>query len=78
MKLDKYLYIYISIFFFVFFSQGLADELGKDGACDEAIFPDKNNVITRCGIMGNQSAVGVSSFQCSHTHPHCHDSSPRA
>lgn len=42
-----------------FFNEGLADELSKDGACDKAIFPDTNVVITRCAIVGNQSAVGA-------------------
>lgn len=69
MKLDKYLYIQAFLF-----SQGLADELSKDGACDEAIFPDTNMVITRCAIVGNQSAVGVNLFTYhvgnAHTHIH--------
>ncbi|KAL2928111.1 hypothetical protein RDABS01_006914 [Bienertia sinuspersici] len=41
-------------------SEGLAEELSKEGACDRAIFPDANIVITRCAIMGNLTAEGVS------------------
>lgn len=40
--------------------QGLAEELGKEGACEKAIFPDTDIVITRCAIMGNLTAEGVS------------------
>lgn len=32
--------------------QGLADELNMEGACDRAIFPDENIVITSCDIGG--------------------------
>ncbi|KAL2928084.1 Ribulose bisphosphate carboxylase/oxygenase activase chloroplastic [Bienertia sinuspersici] len=39
-------------------SEGLAEELSKEGACDRAIFPDANIVITRCAIMGNLTAEG--------------------
>uniref|UniRef100_A0A0E0D3B1 PIFI-like Ig-like domain-containing protein n=1 Tax=Oryza meridionalis TaxID=40149 RepID=A0A0E0D3B1_9ORYZ len=31
-----------------FFNEGLADELNREGACDRAIFPDENIVITSC------------------------------
>lgn len=31
-----------------FFNEGLADELNMEGACDRAIFPDENIVITSC------------------------------
>ncbi|KAF2940063.1 hypothetical protein DAI22_03g242400 [Oryza sativa Japonica Group] len=31
-----------------FFNEGLADELNREGACDRAIFPDENVVITSC------------------------------
>lgn len=44
-------------------SQGLAEELSKDGACDRAIFPDTDIVSTRCAIMGNLSAEGVSKLE---------------
>ncbi|KAJ0972617.1 hypothetical protein J5N97_020576 [Dioscorea zingiberensis] len=33
-----------------FFNEGLAEELNKEGACDRAIFPDSNIVITSCEI----------------------------
>ncbi|XP_039128273.1 uncharacterized protein LOC120264526 [Dioscorea cayenensis subsp. rotundata] len=33
-----------------FFNKGLAEELKVDGACDRAIFPDSNIVITSCSI----------------------------
>lgn len=33
-----------------FFNEGLADELNREGACDRAIFPDENIVITSCDI----------------------------
>jgi hypothetical protein len=32
--------------------QGLADELSREGACDMAIYPDENIVITSCAIEG--------------------------
>lgn len=35
-----------------FFNEGLADELNMEGACDRAIFPDENIVITSCDIGG--------------------------
>ncbi|XP_022154585.1 uncharacterized protein LOC111021812 [Momordica charantia] len=41
-----------------FFNQGLAEELSKDGACDRAIFPDTNIVITRCAMIGNLTVEG--------------------
>lgn len=41
-----------------FFNEGLAEELGKEGACEKAIFPDTDIVITRCAIMGNLTAEG--------------------
>ncbi|XP_021736700.1 uncharacterized protein LOC110703237 [Chenopodium quinoa] len=41
-----------------FFNEGLAEELSKEGACDKAIFPDANIVITRCAIVGNLTAEG--------------------
>lgn len=40
--------------------QGLADELSKEGACDKAIFPDTNTVVTTCAMIGNLSVEGVS------------------
>ncbi|XP_030457744.1 protein POST-ILLUMINATION CHLOROPHYLL FLUORESCENCE INCREASE, chloroplastic [Syzygium oleosum] len=41
-----------------FFNEGLAKELGKEGACEKAIFPDTNIVITRCTMIGNLSVEG--------------------
>ncbi|TVU46311.1 hypothetical protein EJB05_05837 [Eragrostis curvula] len=35
-----------------FFNEGLADELSREGACDRAIYPDENIVITSCAIGG--------------------------
>lgn len=40
--------------------QGLAEELSKEGACDRAIFPDSNMIVTRCAMIGNLSVEGVS------------------
>lgn len=41
-----------------FFSEGLAQELSNDGACEKAIFPDTNVVATRCAMIGNLSVEG--------------------
>ncbi|KAG2379757.1 uncharacterized protein HKW66_Vig0165360 [Vigna angularis] len=41
-----------------FFNRGLADELSKEGACEQAIFPDTNVVISRCAMIGNLSKEG--------------------
>lgn len=41
-----------------FFNEGLAQELSKEGACDRAIFPDSNRIITRCAMIGNLSIEG--------------------
>ncbi|XP_043702317.1 protein POST-ILLUMINATION CHLOROPHYLL FLUORESCENCE INCREASE, chloroplastic [Telopea speciosissima] len=41
-----------------FFNEGLAEELGTDGACDRAIFPDSNIVVTRCAMIGNLTLEG--------------------
>lgn len=41
-----------------FFNEGLAEELSKEGACDRAIFPDTNIVITRCAIIANLTVEG--------------------
>ncbi|KAF2301434.1 hypothetical protein GH714_024069 [Hevea brasiliensis] len=38
-----------------FFNEGLAQELIKEGACERAIFPDANIVVTRCAMIGNLS-----------------------
>ncbi|GJM95801.1 hypothetical protein PR202_ga12579 [Eleusine coracana subsp. coracana] len=35
-----------------FFNEGLAAELSREGACDRAIYPDENIVITSCAIEG--------------------------
>ncbi|KAL6884503.1 hypothetical protein ACP4OV_010439 [Aristida adscensionis] len=35
-----------------FFNDGLADELNREGACDRAIYPDENIVITSCALEG--------------------------
>lgn len=40
--------------------QGLANELSKDGACDRAIFPDADIIVTRCAMIGNLTLEGVS------------------
>lgn len=42
------------------FVQGLADELSKEGACEEAIFPDTSVVVDSCAMIGNLSVQGVS------------------
>ncbi|KAL6006257.1 hypothetical protein ACLOJK_040303 [Asimina triloba] len=39
-------------------TSGLTEELSKDGACDKAIFPEANTVVSRCAMIGNLSAVG--------------------
>ncbi|GFP88959.1 hypothetical protein PHJA_001039600 [Phtheirospermum japonicum] len=39
-------------------NQGLAEELSKEGACEQAIFPDTNVVITSCAMIGNLSSEG--------------------
>ncbi|CAA6666397.1 unnamed protein product [Spirodela intermedia] len=41
-----------------FFNEALAEELSKEGACEKAIFPDSNVVITRCAMIANLSAEG--------------------
>ncbi|KAG8643648.1 protein POST-ILLUMINATION CHLOROPHYLL FLUORESCENCE INCREASE, chloroplastic [Manihot esculenta] len=41
-----------------FFNEGLAQELSKEGACEKAIFPDANIVISRCAMIGNLSIEG--------------------
>ncbi|KDP37075.1 hypothetical protein JCGZ_06131 [Jatropha curcas] len=41
-----------------FFNEGLAEELSKEGACERAIFPDSNVVVTRCAMIGNLSIEG--------------------
>nr|XP_027122712.1 uncharacterized protein LOC113739645 isoform X2 [Coffea arabica] len=41
-----------------FFTEGLAQELSRDGACEKAIFPDTNVVATRCAMIGNLSVEG--------------------
>ncbi|ERN00362.1 hypothetical protein AMTRI_Chr05g72040 [Amborella trichopoda] len=43
---------------FSFFNKGLAEELGKEGACEKAIFPDSNIVINRCSMIGNLIVEG--------------------
>lgn len=51
----------------IFSMQGLAEELSKDGACEKAIFPDTNIVITRCAMIGNLTVEGVNNiFSLSH------------
>ncbi|KAK9690395.1 hypothetical protein RND81_09G124900 [Saponaria officinalis] len=39
-------------------NEGLAEELGKEGACDEAIFPDTSIIVTRCAMIGNLTVEG--------------------
>lgn len=41
-----------------FFNEGLAKELSLDGACERAIFPDSNVVVTRCAMIANLSVEG--------------------
>ncbi|XP_004506951.1 protein POST-ILLUMINATION CHLOROPHYLL FLUORESCENCE INCREASE, chloroplastic [Cicer arietinum] len=41
-----------------FFNEGLAGELSKEGACEQAIFPDSTTVIARCAMVGNLSKEG--------------------
>ncbi|GMY34050.1 protein POST-ILLUMINATION CHLOROPHYLL FLUORESCENCE INCREASE, chloroplastic isoform X1 [Fagus crenata] len=41
-----------------FFNKGLAEDLSKEGACEKAIFPDTNIVVTRCAMIGNLSVEG--------------------
>ncbi|KAI3455311.1 hypothetical protein Pfo_011974 [Paulownia fortunei] len=41
-----------------FFTEGLAEELSKEGACEQAIFPDTNIVVPRCAMIGNLSVEG--------------------
>ncbi|KAK4359440.1 hypothetical protein RND71_021669 [Anisodus tanguticus] len=41
-----------------FFTEGLAQELSQEGACDRAIFPDTNILITRCAMVGNLNVDG--------------------
>ncbi|KNA20899.1 hypothetical protein SOVF_048240 [Spinacia oleracea] len=41
-----------------FFNDGLTEELSKEGACDRAIFPDTDIVITRCAIIANLTVEG--------------------
>ncbi|XP_061351297.1 protein POST-ILLUMINATION CHLOROPHYLL FLUORESCENCE INCREASE, chloroplastic [Gastrolobium bilobum] len=41
-----------------FFNEGLAEELSKEGACEKAIFPDSNMIITKCAMIGNLSKEG--------------------
>ncbi|XP_024972426.1 uncharacterized protein LOC112511169 [Cynara cardunculus var. scolymus] len=42
-----------------FFNQGLAEELSREGACEQAIFPDTSIVIDRCQLMGNLTSEGA-------------------
>lgn len=48
------------------FTQGLAEELSKEGACDRAIFPDTEIVIDRCTMKGNLTVEGVSKHLIHH------------
>ncbi|KAF5183059.1 post-illumination chlorophyll fluorescence increase [Thalictrum thalictroides] len=41
-----------------FFNEGLTQELSREGACEQAIFPDADVVIDRCSIIGSLSAEG--------------------
>lgn len=41
-----------------FFNEGLAEELSKEGACEKAIFPDTDIIVTRCAMIGNLSTEG--------------------
>ncbi|KAJ9559798.1 hypothetical protein OSB04_004958 [Centaurea solstitialis] len=42
-----------------FFNKGLTEELSREGACEEAIFPDTSIVIDRCQLMGNLTSEGA-------------------
>ncbi|KAL8153390.1 hypothetical protein V2J09_011150 [Rumex salicifolius] len=42
----------------IFFNEGLAKELSNEGACERAIFPDTNIVVTRCAMVGNLTVEG--------------------
>ncbi|KAH9615135.1 hypothetical protein KSS87_001361 [Heliosperma pusillum] len=39
-------------------NEGLAEELSREGACDQAIFPDTSIVVTRCAMIGNLTVEG--------------------
>lgn len=41
-----------------FFNEGLSEELSREGACEKAIFPDANIVVTRCAMVGNLTVEG--------------------
>ncbi|KAL1551381.1 protein POST-ILLUMINATION CHLOROPHYLL FLUORESCENCE INCREASE, chloroplastic-like [Salvia divinorum] len=41
-----------------FFTEGLAKELSREGACEKAIFPDTNVVVSSCAMVGNLSVEG--------------------
>ncbi|KAL3840980.1 hypothetical protein ACJIZ3_025571 [Penstemon smallii] len=41
-----------------FFTEGLAEELSKEGACEQAIFPDTSRVVTTCAMIGNLTLQG--------------------
>ncbi|OAY80754.1 hypothetical protein ACMD2_18728 [Ananas comosus] len=41
-----------------FFNEGLAEELSVDGACERAIFPDSNKVVSSCEIGSLYSEGG--------------------
>jgi len=41
-----------------FFNEGLAEELSKEGACEQAIFPDTEIISNRCVISSNLSSEG--------------------
>ncbi|XP_074312648.1 protein POST-ILLUMINATION CHLOROPHYLL FLUORESCENCE INCREASE, chloroplastic [Silene latifolia] len=39
-------------------NEGLAEELSREGACEQAIFPDTSIVVTRCAMIGNLTVEG--------------------
>ncbi|KAB1218710.1 hypothetical protein CJ030_MR3G026590 [Morella rubra] len=41
-----------------FFNEGLARELSNEGACERAIFPDTDIVVSRCALIGNLTLEG--------------------
>ncbi|KAE7997316.1 hypothetical protein FH972_001961 [Carpinus fangiana] len=41
-----------------FFNEGLTEEMSKEGACERAIFPDTDLVVTRCAMIGNLTVEG--------------------
>lgn len=49
--------------------QGLARELSNEGACERAIFPDTDIVVSRCALIGNLTLEGVSKILQANLNP---------